>query len=324
MKLSIIIPVYNVEQYLQRCLYSCVKQNLLTEEYEIIIVNDGSKDNSLSIANNFAKFHSNITIISQENKGLSAARNKGLNNAKGDYVWFVDSDDWILENCIKNIIDKCNIQKLDILAISKANVIKGVTYKRYLYSSDLEKITISGNSALKKGLLKSVCAPFAIYRKEFLNANNLEFFEGVFHEDNEFTPRAYYLAEKVGFCNNICYYAYERDNSIMTTINPKRSFDLIKVAHQLDLFSQEKVSKNDKYIFHRYISNCINESLHLSVHFSKDNIEKLNIEIKNNKNLIYHLLKSDVLKYKIEGILFLIFPNMIDRVYRLLIKIKNL
>lgn len=323
MKLSIIIPVYNTELYIERCLVSCLKQDIPYEEYEIVVVNDGSLDGSLRIAEHIAKEHTNITIVSQPNEGLSVARNTGLSIAKGKYVWFVDSDDWIAENCLNKILKKSLFLELDILGISKANIIKGEIHNRHLYDSVLENQVMSGKDALKKGLLKSVCVPFAIYRKEFLNANNLECLKGVFHEDNEFTPRAYYLAEKVGFCNNICYYAYERENSIMTTINPKRSFDLIKVAHQLHLFSQEKVDKNDKYIFHRYISNCINESLHLSANFSKDNIDKLNKEIKNNKSLIYHLLKSNILKYKIEGILFLIFPNMIDKVYKILIKIKS-
>ena len=95
MILSIIIPVYKVELYLEKCLYSCLNQDIPREDYEIIVVNDGSPDKSLQIAERIAAIETNIVVISQENGGLSVARNTGLLRAKGKYVWFVDSDDWI-------------------------------------------------------------------------------------------------------------------------------------------------------------------------------------------------------------------------------------
>ena len=94
MKLSIVIPVYNVEKYVSECLDSCLEQNVDITDYEIIIVNDGSTDNSANLINLYAK-QSNIIIINQENLGLSAARNAGIKIAKGEYIWIVDSDDWI-------------------------------------------------------------------------------------------------------------------------------------------------------------------------------------------------------------------------------------
>ena len=95
-KLSIIIPVYNTEEYLPRCLNSCLEQDLLANEYEIIAINDGSSDNSLQILNAYALKYPNIRVINQENRGLGATRNRGLNLAIGEYIWFVDSDDWVL------------------------------------------------------------------------------------------------------------------------------------------------------------------------------------------------------------------------------------
>ena len=89
--------MYNVEKFLAKCILSCENQNISKKEYEIICVNDGSLDSSAIIAEEIAKQYNNIIIINQENQGLSVARNTGLSNAKGDYVWFVDSDDWIEE-----------------------------------------------------------------------------------------------------------------------------------------------------------------------------------------------------------------------------------
>ena len=114
MKLSIIVPMYNVELYIEKCLLSCLNQDLPASDYEIIVVNDGSPDSSLAIAERIASLYDNLTIVSQKNAGLSAARNKALSLAKGKYVWFVDSDDRIQENCLRYILDECYNNGLDL------------------------------------------------------------------------------------------------------------------------------------------------------------------------------------------------------------------
>lgn len=100
MKLSIIVPMYNVEKYIQRCLFSIINNKGFLENCELIVVNDGTKDNSESIARKIIEGLPNAQIIAQENRGLSAARNTGLSRAKGEYIWFIDSDDWIELNAI--------------------------------------------------------------------------------------------------------------------------------------------------------------------------------------------------------------------------------
>ena len=98
MKWSIIIPVYNVEQYLSKCLDSVLRQGWEENEYEVLLVNDGSKDRSLSICEQYAEKHNNFRIINQENAGVSAARNNGIEHAQGEFVGFLDSDDYLLDN----------------------------------------------------------------------------------------------------------------------------------------------------------------------------------------------------------------------------------
>jgi len=105
MKISLIIPVFNVDQYLSRCLDSCIHQDLIPDEYEIIAVNDGSTDRSLTILREYEQKYSNIKVIDKPNGGLSSARNTGLSVAIGDYIWFIDSDDWIKENSLCKIYD---------------------------------------------------------------------------------------------------------------------------------------------------------------------------------------------------------------------------
>ena len=126
MILSIIIPVYNVEPFVERCIRSCEAQNIAKNKYEIICINDGSKDNSLKIISRIADEFPNIHVFSQPNAGLSAARNHGMRVAKGDYYMFVDSDDWIAENCLGMLTDKLREERPDVLTFCAANVVNGV------------------------------------------------------------------------------------------------------------------------------------------------------------------------------------------------------
>lgn len=115
MKLSIVIPMFNAENYISRCLNSALDQNLPNNEYEIIIINDGSTENSLKICQEFAIKHSNIKIISTENLGQSSARNAGIQISKGEYIYFIDSDDYISTNSLDILIEESLKFNLDIL-----------------------------------------------------------------------------------------------------------------------------------------------------------------------------------------------------------------
>lgn len=316
MKLSIIIPVYNVEKYVEKCLRSCAEQDLPSDEYEIIVVNDGTKDSSLEIVERVAKDYSNIAIISQENAGLSAARNKGLSIAKGDYIWFVDSDDWIEKNCLQKIIRKCFEDRLDVLGICAANVVNESYVRRF---ENKESKTISGKMLLLKHK-PQVCVPFSIYRTEFLNKNKLNFYVGIFHEDSEFTPRAYYLAKKIAFINDIYYFVNQNPNSITRTFNTKRPFDTLKVNISLNKFYVDNVEKKYSSYFHYQISLNINNTLNYtrSEFITKEITKDINNELYLNKHLFEHLIKSNVFKYKFEGILFYLFPKNTIQIYNLI------
>ena len=115
MKLSIILPTYNMEKYLERCLDSVINQDIKKTDYEIIIINDESTDNSLQIAQKYALKHRNIIIHSKKNGGLGAARNTGLEIAKGEYIYFLDTDDYITENSLSSIIKIVKDHELEIL-----------------------------------------------------------------------------------------------------------------------------------------------------------------------------------------------------------------
>ncbi len=115
MILSIILPVYNAEKYLSNCINSLINQDISSSNYEIIIINDGSTDTSPGIAETYASKHTNISLYHQQNKGLGATRNIGITYAKGNYIYFIDSDDYIVNNCLGTITNYLRSEKPDIL-----------------------------------------------------------------------------------------------------------------------------------------------------------------------------------------------------------------
>ena len=298
MRLSIIIPMFNVEQYIKKCIHSCLRQNVLASDYEIIVVNDGSTDDSLLFAKEVAAMANNIIIISQENQGLGAARNKGLSLAQGEFVWFVDADDWIEENCLNEIFTLCTLS--DVVHVGHNIVENG-------------KIVSKDAIIVEDGLFLSAksiyhCAPFYIIRRSLLIINNLYFIPGIFHEDTEFVPRMLYYARTVTSMNSCVYNYLHRPASIMSTVNPKRSFDLIKVMSSLYDFQQNVVEKKDRYIYDDLISLCLNNALYVISKCPKSSQSEWGQQIHAHKHLFSALCRSTSLKYKVQGIMFLSFP----------------
>lgn len=319
MQLSIVIPAYNVEKYLEQCIKSCLSQNINKQEYEIIIINDGSKDGTLNLIKKLNDEHSNISYYSQENSGLSATRNKGITVAKGKYIWFVDSDDWIETNSLKDILVLCEVNNLDVIGFSAANIIKNKSLKRFSFSNR-EGYISTGRDFLKMKL-HAVCAPFSIFKKEFLINNKLCFVEGIFHEDAEFTPRAYYKANTVMYVDKVMYYVRQTPNSITRSTNPKKSYDYLTVAASLDLFVKD-VDVKYKVLFYDLISLYINNSLANIKQMSTKELYSFNKKLFENSYLINNMLKSSHLKYRIEGILFKLFNNKYVQVYQIVQKLN--
>lgn len=311
-KLSLIIPVYNVEKYVAKCIESCISQNVSSVDYEIIIINDGSTDDSLQIVNEIVGKYDNITVFSQKNGGLSLARNKGLSLAKGEYVWFIDSDDWIEINCLENIINK--LVKIDVLAMGYTEAYDDSKKNKKVFVSNIP--VANGIELLHSTFI--IPAQFYIYRRSFLEKNNLFFEPKIFHEDFEFTPRMLYLAKKIVVYKKLVYFFYKRPGSITTSINPKKSFDLIKITLNLISFEKYFVDKKDKYVFHNMAWLALNNALHNILIMDKKTQNEFTAELYNNSWMFEYLNLSTILKYKIERVLFVVFPKYSFLVYQLL------
>ena len=313
MLLSIIIPAYNAEHYLGECLDSCLNQDIQRDEYEIIVVNDGSADATLEVAERWATEHSNIKVLSQENQGPSIARNKAIDAAQGKLIMFIDSDDYIVKNCLQALTDRCLKENLDMLRFCAANVIDGKAIRRIQYGT-------TGVTAGKELLKTSfqVCAPFSIYSKAFLNEAGLRFHPGILHEDNEFTPRAYYKAARVGSSDDIIYLVRQTPGSITRSANPKKSYDHLTVVSQLDRFASEYADKEYRPYFDKQISDCLNSCFNNMCRLQEEDRRKLEAIIYENRQILRHFLNSSALTHRIEGLLLNAFPRHLLGIYKAL------
>ena len=316
MKLSIIIPAYNAALYIDKCIRSCENQDISQEDYEIIIVDDGSIDNTKECIEQLQKDFNNIIYIYQVNSRQGAARNNGLNHAKGKYIWYVDADDWIESNCLCEIINKLEEDNLTALAVRHA---KYYGEKLKLWVALDEKTINSGKDVLQ-GKKMLVSPTYCIWDRTYLLNQQLFFLENIFHEDSEIYPRMYYNAERIGFYNRVCYYIYESDNSTTRSNNPQRAIDVITVVQHLQRFCDAIVSKEIKKAIRQYICSMINMSLYNTYTLSDENIKELNNHWAKNRILFNNLTKCNICKYKIEGFLFKLFPNHVSQIYQLMQK----
>ena len=198
-KVSIIVPVYNVEEYISKCLDSLVNQTL--KEIEIIVVNDGSPDNSQSIIDKYAKKYKNIKSYTKENGGLSDARNYGLKYAKGEYISFIDSDDYVDKTMIEKMYNYAVKNNLDIVVCDSIEI-KGnhqILKKSNLHYSDDD---------IKNYIISPPMAWSRIYKKEILN--DKKFTKGIYYEDLDFTPSLAKITKKIGFIEEGLYYVILR------------------------------------------------------------------------------------------------------------------
>ena len=229
-KLSIIIPMYNAEKYIGICLDSILGSNLLKEEYEIVIVNDGSQDKSPEIAQNYAAKYSNVTYLTQENQGQSTARNYGIKTCKGEYVWCVDADDKVISEQLPKIIGALDKYKnLDILAVQLQNVTEGGQYLDVECSQPtlVHNKVLSGVEAVLSGYNpSSICA--LITKKQLFIDNNIFFVKGITHQDVELTYRLMPCAMKVVFSDIIPYLYIYHPNSTSKSMVPEKKIKYIK------------------------------------------------------------------------------------------------
>ena len=249
MKFSIIVPVYNVEDYLQQCLESLQMQGY--QDYEVVCVNDGSTDNSRGILANWEEKWPQLRVINRENGGLSAARNTGLKAATGDYVVFVDSDDWVEPTMLDTLAKAIGNEDMLCFACQRTDN----NGSDHLSAETTNGWNYYNRHALEARVVPFVCVWQRCYRRRFLEDNNLQFREGILHEDNEFTPRAFLRAKRIKVIPDVLYIYRVRPGSIMTTRGLRSKESLILIGNELSkLFAKEKGI--DKTTVYRSLTQC--------------------------------------------------------------------
>ncbi len=267
-KISIIVPVYNVEKYIKRCLDSLLKQNF--EKYEIIVVNDGATDNSMSYVESLQEINDRIKIYNRENGGLSAARNMGMENAHGEYLFFCDSDDALKNNCLDRLYQETVSNQLDMLIFDFEIIPEGDGINQNIADSlgrtEISMEVMTGMQMMRELILKGKYAASAcgyLIRRDMILKNGLKFYEGILHEDELFTPVALAYARRVAHRNWVVYDRYVHLGSITTSENiRKRMESMAVVIKELTSFCDKYIEKKwEKEIFEENIINLIREFL---------------------------------------------------------------
>lgn len=239
--LSIIIPIYNSENFLCDCVDSLYLQNMSEEEFEILLVNDGSLDNSYAICQGLSREHTNIRLFSQKNQGQAVARNLGIEQAKGKYIMFVDSDDRLPDKVVAKMLIEAERHQTDILIGSmkvynaQGDAAINSDFKNYNH-------VVSGEYALLHGYSTgSVCG--RLFLNDFIKNNHLSFLSGIKHEDVIFTIKALSFAKRI-LSLNLCCYIYlwhegSTDRSFDYESKCKLIFSDLIIAEEEQKFAQD-------------------------------------------------------------------------------------
>lgn len=241
---SIIVPVYNVEAYLEKCVASLLNQEQMQDRIEILLIDDGSKDQSGELCDRLAEKFPQVKVYHKENGGLSSARNLGIEKASGEYILFIDSDDYIEKN-------SCLILSEALRRNGQADaVIFDGAEDDGIHKKSMRRIPIERERCAdgRTHLLEhyktrnmNVEACLYAYRREFLLENGLRFREGILHEDVEFTPRAVLKCRKIVEIPDCLYYYMVRENSISTQKNRKKNIhDLFQTLAELEVLAEQQ------------------------------------------------------------------------------------
>ena len=232
MKLSIIVPVYNVKAFLNKCVDSLLAQDLPKEDFEIILVDDGSTDGSGKLCDSLAAEHGNIRVIHQQNRGLSGARNAGIPVASGDYILFVDSDDYLCPNVLGTLVGLAEEQDLDILRFNYQNVnMDGAVFEPNKYVKpfvDYSDVVCDGETFLNERLGYACYAWQFLVKASLLRQEGNGFMEGIYFEDVEWTPRILLQAQRVASTDTVVYNYLFRTGSIARNTDTEKKRKAIR------------------------------------------------------------------------------------------------
>ena len=303
-KFSIIIPVYNVEQYIKKCLDSVINQTY--KNYEVIVVNDGTKDNSMDIVKNY-----DVKIINQKNAGLSAARNTGVKHASGEYIVFLDSDDYI-EKDLLDKLNKSSKNKPDIIRYQIQEVKDNEVINKY---EEIGFDGLTGVEAFKKIAAYHFVENAWCYaiKKEYYDKEKYEFKKGTIHEDFGLIPLVIIKAKKVNSIPFIGYNYVQREASIMSTKNYEKTKKKVTDFYNHYKYLINEIDKTD--LDSKYFKSFIANSLVLKIcELEKEDYKEFKNKLK--KDRVYDNILTDTTVRKIKKNMFKISPKITSKLLK--------
>ena len=305
-KLSVIVPVYNVEKYIKKCLDTLTNQTL--KDIEILVINDGSPDNSQKIIDKYVKKHKNIKSYIKENGGLSDARNYGIEKAKGEYIAFVDSDDYISENMYEVMYNKAKEKDYDMVVCNLNYVYDDKIVKAY---SNIKEDTTD----IKRTMLNIYPSAWNKIFKRDLFDSGIKFKKNVWFEDVEFIYRLLPSVKSIGVVDNHFYQYVQREGSITNTINEKLYHyidnwnGIIKYYKDNNIYNTYK--KELEYSYVRYIYATFVKQA--SRYCKEDYLKAVEKAIENVKNNFPHYRKNKYFYGSIKGVYLLLFNKEVAK-----------
>ncbi len=324
-RLSIIIPIYNVEQYLAQCLDSVFTQNL--DGIEVICINDGSTDGSKLILKNYKEKFPSLIVIEQKNGGLAKARNIGFKIATGEYIYFLDSDDYLFQGTIQIILEFAISNKLDVGLFNAVNDNK----KQYYTTNQNISGILTGIQFFEYFYKINEFFPpsvqwLYIYRKDFLDSNNIHFPEGNLQEDEPYTIKAFYFAQRAATLNiSLVFHRVFRLGSITQSAHIQHLIDA-KTAWQQTFYFLKKEKCANMYFYHKIFSLYQNTITKLTnknlIKYRKGFLSKNDFQVMRNcsvnselfKYYFYYSTNYNLFKWYLAPKKFKLMIKMINRI----------
>lgn len=313
-KVSVVIPVYNVEKYLEDCLNSIVNQTL--EDIEIICINDGSTDNSLEILNKYANQDDRISVFSQPNQGHAVATNKGISMANGEYLYLMDSDDIVKLNALNDTYNLCKSKKLDFVIFKAINYyeVENKFYESEVYSMQNLFKSVGNNIFTYKDIPNDVLFNMSVtpwsklYNREFVINCGAKFPEGLIFDDNVFFWQVLFNANRIYFHDEFLF-TRRWYSSSSTTSGDQRYLDSIEIVNLIG----EEFKKHGEFDKHKV--KLYNEKVHMG-HFRYRHIKE------EFKSLFFDAWRNDLIELFHDDELFEdFFKNLKDEYKQLVSKI---
>ena len=309
--LSIIIPVYNVEKYIYSCLESIYRQGLSEDDFEIILVNDGTPDNSMAVIDNIVGQHHNIVILNQENQGQSVARNNGLAVSKGKYIMFVDSDDLLFDNSLAPLVQKAIESSADLVV---ADFVRMNDEDIPLHPSapNQEYRFVEGSGFdffLSDFDPRDSFVWRTIYKKEFLIDYDIKFVPDIYYEDIPYTQECYLKASKVVRCKYPFYLYRIREGSSTASYTKKNALDFNTAIARSWKLTRGNIPQNVSAKLKGNVFVSFSNAMCCLAHFFEESSERREI-LQDLKRKAPDLFFTDGIKQIIVSVLYKVYPSL--------------